>query len=96
MQRSGKGGNRITAEEAYQRVKWGLHIGKAGYQLLQLTIPRVNAIMKAEWSKTNNEAARRNGAAKGAATKGPVTVPKSKGKCKTRAKTRASPHRRVR
>jgi hypothetical protein len=58
MQRAGKGGNRITPEEAYQRVKWDLDIGKDGAELLQLTIPRVQAVMRVEWNKSVKETRR--------------------------------------
>ena len=87
MQRAGKGGTRITPEEAYQRVKWDLDIGKDGAELLQLTIPRVQAVMRAEWNKSVKE----HKAAAAAAAAAADPAPKGKGKGKAPAKPAPAP-----
>ena len=57
MQREASGTNRVTADEAYQRIKRDLELRKDWRQLLLLTVQRVQQVMSTEWASMKKEAA---------------------------------------
>jgi hypothetical protein len=80
MQREGTKNNRVTAEEALQRITSTLDIGQDGHQLLLLTVKYVQATMESERRKVDKEgeAPRRAApqrAAKGKGKTAPVDAP---------------------
>ncbi len=57
LQREGTGGNRVTPEEAHQRVMWDLKANKDWWQILLLPVSRVQQLMASEWRKSAKEKA---------------------------------------